>query len=57
MLQGDAEDQYHDQVFKDLIDQIDLDGNGEIDFEEFEKMMKFLVRGKAHKITGDPMTT
>ena len=33
--------------WKDVIDEIDKDGNGEIGFEEFELMMKKLVADHA----------
>ena len=32
-----------DKVFLEMIEEIDLDGNGVIDFEEFKTMMKKLV--------------
>lgn len=44
VLQGDNPDEFTDEVFKELINQIDINGNGEIDFKEFEKMMNYLVK-------------
>ena len=35
-------DQYED-IFKDIMNEADLNGDGEIDFEEFQFMMKKLV--------------
>jgi Ca2+-binding EF-hand superfamily protein len=35
-----------DKVWDDIIREVDVDGNGEIDFPEFKKMMeKFLNQG------------
>ena len=31
------------QLWKEIIDEVDLDGNGDIDFEEFCKMLRKLV--------------
>ena len=49
MLEGDDPDEFTDDLFKELINQIDIDGNGEIDFNEFEKMMTYLVKNKVEK--------
>lgn len=32
-----------DKVWKEIIDEVDIDGNGEIDFNEFSIMMQKLV--------------
>lgn len=32
-------DQISDKVWKDMIKEVDNNGNGEIDFDEFQKMM------------------
>ena len=50
VLQGDNGDEFTDEVFKNLIKQIDMDGNGEIDFNEFEKMMTLLVQHRVQTI-------
>ena len=33
-----------EQVWKDVINEVDENGDGEIDFNEFKAMMKLLVR-------------
>ena len=53
VLQGDNPEDFSDDVFNELIKQIDLDGNGEIDFNEFEKMMKLLVNHKVKSKKSD----
>ena len=46
VLEGDDPDEFTDDLFKELINQIDINGDGEIDFKEFEKMMTYLVKNK-----------
>ena len=33
-------------MLQELIDEFDLDGNGEIDFDEFSKLMTLVVHNK-----------
>ena len=35
---------YYEDIFRDIMAEADLDGDGEIDFEEFQEMMKKLVK-------------
>ena len=35
---------YSDELFQELIKEIDIDGDGEINFDEFEKMMTLLIK-------------
>ena len=38
VLGGD--DDLNDEVWKAIVDEVDKDGNGEIDYEEFRQMMQ-----------------
>ena len=49
VLEGDDPDEFTDDLFKELISQIDINGDGEINFGEFEKMMTYLVKNKVEK--------
>lgn len=42
-LQGEYPDEFTEETFKELIKKIDLDGDGQINFKEFEKMMKVVM--------------
>lgn len=35
-----------DKIWKDMISEVDINGDGEIDFDEFVQMMKILCKGK-----------
>ena len=35
-----------DKMWKDMISEVDINGDGEIDFDEFVQMMKILWKGK-----------
>jgi calmodulin len=40
-----------DQVWQDIINEVDIDGNGEIDFKEFCIMMqKLIIEGESETI-------
>jgi len=43
---GKNNNQITDQVWNDLISEVDLNGDGEISFKEFQKMMNQLIIGK-----------
>jgi len=41
---GSAGQSQNDEMFKDMIREMDLDGDGEISFPEFEQMMNQLLQ-------------
>lgn len=54
-LQGNDQDDdgCMDEIFRELIKEVDMDGNGEIDFKEFEKMMTIIVRSRVDVLKDD----
>ena len=40
---GSNLEECHDDVWREIISDIDLDGDGEISFYEFKKMMNYLI--------------
>ena len=41
-------------MFADILAEVDINGDGEIDFEEFQEMMKKLVGGVLKKQSSSP---